>query len=259
MKIYTVLFFVYASLFSASFVHGATSYYDTFDGPNIDLSKWQYDTGAIREGKFWLDKQGVGAWSSRSLRVVTGNITDHLGAKVSIGSNSFTVGKASVALKVGGNYYNDTYDGSGGYNNWEGNIYADIRLQLFSSGNLYVRSVVVRYNNSNGSSKTVLLAKSFSQKINFNTGYALSIKLLGSSLVFSCNEETIRYQVSSPIYPTNKSNRRLIAMVYADEGESGYVQGTFDDICLEERCSRTSFLPSVFILLTGPGANADND
>ena len=227
----------------------ASPYYDTFNVSNIDLSKWQDERGEIIGGKLWLENQSAGGWSSTTLKMLTDNITNHFSSQVSISNSSFTIGDSSVAVKVGGIYYNDTYDVSSFYNEWEGNIYADIRLQLTPDGYLYARAVVVRYNNSNGSSKTTLFARAFSQAISFNTEYELSIELRGSSFIFKCNEETINYQISTPIHPSNKLNRGLIAMVYADEGESGYVKGSFDDVCIGKSCSKATFLPAVLLLL----------
>ncbi len=164
---------------------------------------------------------------------------------------------SSVAVKIGGIFYNDTFDGSSGYNDWEGNIFADVRLQLYK-GNIRAKAVVIRCNNRSCSSKTPL-SGFFTQLLNFDTKYLLSIEFVNSSIIFKCNDESIIYSIKTPVYSTNKLNRRLSEMVYADQGESGYVQEAFDDVCLEESCSRAFILPSIFLLLSGPVDKAGID
>lgn len=239
-------FFVSFTLVSTSFA--GSPYYDDFNGNQIDSTKWQdCERGDIRDGQLWLDLYGANSWLSTMCNVVEENITNHLSALVSISRNSYATPGSSVAVKLGGFFYNDTYDAASGYNNWEGNIFADIRLQLYM-GEIHARAVVVRYNNSTGSSKTPSSA-TFRLPIDFDTQYLLSINLVGSTFVFKCNDETIIYSIKTPINPTNKLSRYLTAMIYADMWEQGYVGGFFDDVCLAENCSKTFFLPSIYKLL----------
>ena len=234
-------------LVSTSFA--ASPYYDNFSGNQIDPTKWQEcQNGVIRNGQLWLDLDGANSWSATKCLIVEENITNYLSSQVSISRNSYATSGSSVAVKIGGIFYNDTYDGSIGYNNWEGNVFADIRLQLYM-GNIHARAVVVRFNNGTGSSKTPS-SKFFKQEVNFDTQYLLSIEFVGSTIVFKCNEESIVYPIQTASYPTNKLRRELTAMVYADTGEKGYVGGLFDDVCLDKTCSRVNFLPSIYHLLT---------
>ncbi len=236
----------------------AVPYYDDFGKNEIDFTKWKdCQRGNIEKGKLWLDLYGANSWISTRCNVVEENITNRLSSLVSISSNSYTVSDSSVAVKIGGIFYNDTFDGSSGYNNWEGNVFADVRLQLYK-GTLRARAVVVRYNNRSGSSKTSASAY-FSQPVTFDTEYLLAIEFVGSSIIFKCNDESLIFYAPTSVYPTNKLNRRLSAIVYADKGESGYVKGAFDDVCMEESCSRASFLPAIYLLLRGPVANAGID
>lgn len=246
--VYKIFFILFISFYSVSIGYAASPYYDSFSGTQIDSTKWHgCDRGKIRNGQLWQDLYGANSWLATSCNVVEENITNHLSSLVSISRDSYTDQGSSVAVKLGGVFYNDTYDGTEGYNNWEGNIFADVRLQFYMGG-LYARAVVVRFNNSTGTSKTPLSAY-FSQPINFDTQYLLSIAVVGSSLVFKCNDEAKIFNIKTPIYPTNKLNRELTVMIYADIGGLGYVGGFFDDVCLAETCTKTTFLPSVYGLL----------
>jgi len=248
---YTMLYILFVFFCSTSIGFAATPYYDTFTGVQIDSAKWEgCENGKIINGQLWQDLYASNSWLSASCNIPEENITNYLSALVSISKNSHSDQESSVAVKLSGVFYNDTYDGSKGYNNWEGNIFADVRLQLFE-GRLYARAVVVRYNNSTGSSKTPLSGY-FSQPIDFDSQYLLSIQLVGSSIIFKCNEEPLVFFIKTPIYPTNKLRRELNAMVYANLGEQGYVGGFFDDVCLAETCLKTNFLPSVYELLLNP-------
>ncbi len=245
---YKISFSLFICFCLASTSSAASPYYDNFSGNQIDLSKWQdCQSGEIRDDQLWLDLYGANSWLESQCHVVEKNITNHIRAVVSISGNSYATPGCAVAVKIGGFFYNDTYDVSSSYNNWEGNVFADIRLQLFL-GKLYARAVVIRLNNSTGSSKTPS-AVYFTQPINFDTKYLLSIDFIGSTIVFKCNNETIVYPITTPIYPTNKLSRELTAIIYADMGEQGYVGGFFDDICLAEACSKVNFLPSAYQIL----------
>ncbi len=249
--LYKILFFISICLHFVSIGFAANPYYDDFNGNEIDFTKWtDCQRGEIRNGQLWLDLFGSNSWTATRCNVVEENITNYLSSLVSISKHSYTVSDSSVAVKVGGIFFNDTFDGSNGYNNWEGNIFADVRLQLYN-GILYAKAVVVRYNNSSGSSKTPL-SKYFTQPINFETKYLLSIEFIDSAIIFKCNDESLIFSIKTPIYPTNKLNRRLTVMIYADMGEQGYVGGEFDDVCLADTCSKTTFIPSVNYLLLKP-------
>lgn len=246
---YKIFFTLFILLYWASSSFAVSPYYDTFSGNNVDSTKWQdCQRGEIRNGQLWLDLYGANSWLATNCLVVEENITNYISSQVSISRDSYATPGSSVAVKIGGIFYNDTYDGSIGYNNWAGNVFADIRLQLYM-GELHARAVVVRYNNSTGSSKTPS-AKFFKQAINFDEQYLLSIEFVGSAIVFKCNDESIVYPIRTATYPTNKLKRELIATIYADMGEQGYVGGLFDEICLAETCSRVNFLPSIYHLLT---------
>ena len=255
--IYKILIFSMCFLFVSN-VFAANPYYDDFSKNEIDFTKWtDCQRGEIRNGQLWLDLFGSNSWAATRCNVIEKNITNYLSSLVSISRNSYTVSDSSVAVKIGGIFYNDTFDGSSGYNDWEGNIFADVRLQLYK-GNIRAKAVVIRCNNRSCSSKTPLSGY-FTQLLNFDTKYLLSIEFVNSSIIFKCNDESIIYSIKTPVYSTNKLNRRLSEMVYADQGESGYVQGSFDDVCLEESCSRAFILPSIFLLLSGPVDNAGID
>lgn len=242
-----ILIFSICFLF-VSKVFAANPYYDDFSENEIDFTKWiDCQRGEIRNGQLWLDLFGSNSWEATSCNVVEKNITNYLSSLVSISRNSYTVSDASVAVKIGGIFYNDTFDGSSGYNDWEGNIFADVRLQLYK-GNVRARAVVIRCNNRSCSSKTPLSAY-FAQPINFDEKYLLSLEFVNSSITFKCNDESLVYSIKTPVYPTNKLNRRLTVIIYADMGEQGYVGGFFDDVCLADTCSKSFFIPSVNYLL----------
>ncbi len=256
--IYRIFFTLFICFQIVSIGNTATLYYDDFSENEIDFTKWEdCQRGKIKNGKLWLDIFGSNSWTFTHCNVVEKNITNNLSSLVSISNKSYTRSDSSVAVNVGGVFYNDTFNRSTGYNNYEGNIYADVRLQLYK-GKLTARAVVVRFNNSSGSSKTST-TRSFTHLINFETEYLLSIEFTDSTIIFKCNQETLIYYINTPIYPTNKSIRRLSETVYADNGESGYVQGTFDDVCLKKSCSKVLIGPIYLLLLSGPVANAGID
>lgn len=248
---YKIFFTLFIFFYLVSSGFAVSPYYDTFSGNKVDSTKWQdCQRGEIRNGQLWLNLYGVNSWLATKCLVVEENITNYLSSEVSISRDSYATPGSSVAVKIGGIFYNDTYDGSVGYNNWAGNVFADIRLQLYM-GELHARAVVVRYNNSTGSSKTPS-SEFFKQSINFDTQYLLSIEFVGKTIIFKCNDEIIVYPIKTSTHPTNKLRRELTTMIYADMGQQGYVGGFFDDVCLAESCSRVNFLPSIYHLLTKP-------
>lgn len=223
-----------SALFDNVLVNSAA--YDDFSTAPLDQTNWQSDE-EIREiasGKLRLNRQGFDEQSQINL-TLTDNDVPYLETKVRIESSSqLSLGARGIA-RMQGYYYNDSRGpGSGqGYNQQEGDVFVQLRLELDDNGDLRAQVMVERSDDANHTTWTGLFSQDFSTLINFDTDYTLSIEFKGSTLTFKCNGETFLYNITTPIYTPYGEQRRLRSRVYLDPGESGYIKAQFDDVYVD--------------------------
>jgi hypothetical protein len=209
--------------------------YDDFTNAPLNQDRWQSDE-VIREianNKLRLNKQGFNSTSQTNLRLVSDDIP-YLETKVRIESGSKLSPGASGIARIQGYYYNDSRGPGSGqdYNGFEGDVFAQVRLELDYNGDL--KAVVwVDRSNSNQTNFTTLFSQNFSTLIDFDTDYTLSIEFRKPMLIFKCNDETLLYKITTPIYTAFGEHRALRSRVYLDPGASGYIKAQFDDVYVD--------------------------
>ncbi len=231
-----------SALFDNVLVNSAA--YDDFTTAPLDQAKWQRDE-EIREiasGKLRLNRQGFDEQSQINL-TLTDDDVPYLETKVRIESSSqLSLGARGIA-RMQGYYYNDSRGpGSGqNYNQQEGDVFVQIRLQLEDNRDLSASAYVERSDDANHTTATNLFAQVFSTLINFDTDYTLSIEFRESMLIFKCNDETLLYNIATPIYTPYGEQRRLRSRVYLDPGESGYIKAQLDDVYVDTEQAQATY------------------
>ncbi len=231
----------YASaLFDNVFVNNAA--YDNFSTAPLNQTKWSNDE-EIREianGKLRLNRLGFDGQSQITLPLAAYD-TPYLEAKVRIESSSQLSPGALGIARIQGYYYNESRGPGSGqdYNEYEDDVFVQIRLQLEDNGNLKAVAMVDRSEDANETTYTSLFSQDFTTNINFDTDYTLSIEFRESMLIFKCNDETLSYDITSPIYTPFGEQRSLRSRVYLDQGESGYIKAQFDDVYVEQTYNAT--------------------
>lgn len=221
-------------LFDEVYINDSSTVYDTFNTipPRLDLTKW--DNGEerleISDGKLCMDVQASGATALNENRLK--EKPEYLEAKVNIKDSSWVSEGAMGRARIAGWYYNTSHGPGSGYyyDRYLGNVLARNWIVFDYDNNLKAVASVTRYNSSDYSSYTELFHNEFNTPIEFNTDYILSIEFTGSSLIFTCNDEVARYQISTDVYEPYDKSRWLESRVDADSGKSGYIMARFDDV-----------------------------
>jgi hypothetical protein len=219
--------------FDNVYINNFQTIYDNFSGSTINLTKWSY-TEWVREvanGRL----QSVLKRSNSNGQVSTYLSTKeapYLEAKVRIDSDTQLSEGASCIARLQGYFYNDSKGpGSGNeYNIYEGDIFAQIRLEYRSDGTLNAQAYINRSDTADESAFPNLFSHTFGTPISLDTDYILSINFEGNKLLFSCDDETTVYTITTPIYPPYGEHRGLRSRLYLDPGETGYLKTQFDDV-----------------------------
>ncbi len=220
-----------SAIFDNFYVNGAL--YDDFSGTKIDPEKWNRDSldavREIRNEKLQMDVQGYNQFSKidESLKNSTASC---IKAKTSVGSATALSAGAEARTFVGGTFYNDTY-GPGNYNQLEGEVYVVSALSVDENEQLQAVARALRSSDASGSNWVEIFpTHTFSMLVLFDTGYNLSVELNGSELIFKCDDETFRFDITTSVNQPYRSTRTLSSRMWLDSGESGYVKATFDDV-----------------------------
>jgi len=222
-----------SALFDDVLVNSAA--YDDFTTAPLDQANWQSDE-EIREiasGKLRLNRQGFDELSQINLSFKDNDIP-YIEAKARIESSSQLSPGTRGNVRIQGYYYNDSRGpGSGlGYNQYEGDVFVRIHLQLLDNGALSAGYYIGR-SNANQTTYTDEFGQDFTTPINFDTDYTLSIEYKGSTLTFKCNGETLVYNIATPRYTPFGEHRRLRSRVYLDPTEYGYIKAQVDDVYVD--------------------------
>ncbi|WP_207681920.1 InlB B-repeat-containing protein [Desulfonema magnum] len=208
--------------------------YDDFETAMIDPAKWQAleKVTEVSDGKLCLSIRGSDEEASTTVHQA-GDYTSYLEAKVLIESGSQVSAGATAISRIGGYFYNDTRGPGSGldYNRYEGDVWVNNYIMLDENNNLKATAAAFRFDTADGSGTTDLFEQDFSTPILFDKEDILSIELSDTELIFKCNDETIIYSLTTPIYEAyGRDSRVLTSRLYADQGESGYIKAWFDDV-----------------------------
>ena len=156
---------------------------------------------------------------------------------MSIRKDSVVVGESTGIAGITGWYYNAIRgEGSGlGYNRYEGDVLVHNALNLSQNGTL---AAAVFVGQANGvelteSSISEVFFHVFSTPIEFDKEYKLSIGFTGKQLIFSCDDEYIAYDITTPAYTAYGLSRRLLTRIVSSEGSPGYLKAEFDDVVVD--------------------------
>jgi len=211
--------------------------YDDFETAPLDPAKWK-DLESVTEisngNRLRSNVQADGS-ETTAILYATNRSAFYLEAAVAVESGGLVSTGAIGAARVGGYYYNESR-GPGSmnaYNKYEGNVWGDIRIEVDHDNNLKAKAVVVRSNDADASVWTFRLDQDFITPIDFDTLYTLSIEFTGSAFIFTCEDESMEYEVTTNTYDPYNESRSLSSRVYAGSGQEGYVQANFDDMYID--------------------------
>jgi hypothetical protein len=237
--------------FDNVFINDTTAY-DDFESNLIDTAKWNWNEWVREPSDGYLRAGIIGYESTRTVNTyLTEKDAPYLEAKVSIDSGSQLSPGAYGVGRIQGYYYNDSRGpGSGqSYNQYEGDVFVQVRLRYNSEGTLSANAYVDRSDDANQGSFTNLFSHDFPIAIALDTYYTLSIRFEGNKLTFGCNSETAEYNITTPTYPAYGEHRLLRSRAYLGSGQIGYIETHFDDVYIEKKVRFNASIP--IMLLSG--------
>jgi hypothetical protein len=211
--------------------------YDDFETAPLNPSKWK-DLESVTEisnGKRLRSNVQADGSETTAIIYATNRSAFYLEAEVAVESGGLVSTGAIGAARVGGYYYNESR-GPGSlsaYNKYEGNVWGDIRIEVDHDNDLKAKAVVVRSNDADASVWTFRFSQDFITEIVFDTLYTLSIEFTGSAFIFTCDDESWEYEVTTNTYDPYNESRSLSSRIYAESGQEGYVQANFDDMYID--------------------------
>ncbi len=210
-------------------LNSSATVYDDFSSSPLDPAKWtsREEVRDLSDGKIRLNIQAKDAQAQSNLYLLNQDV-DYLEAKFSVKSDSTISSGARGIIRIAGYYYNET----GVYNGYQNDVWADIRITLRDDQSLDAACYLSKMLTSDeyGPSQD-LLDQSFTGPFSFDREYVLSIEKSGSQIIFRLDDETITYTVTTPMYtPSIGAHRQIRTRVYADQGETGYMKATVDDV-----------------------------
>jgi hypothetical protein len=239
--------FVFAKFDNAR-INDETTVYDDFSTSPLDLSKWR-DVEWVRKisnGFLHAYIQNVDQRNQVST-YLTKTDAPFVEAKARIKSDSQLFNGANGIARIQGFFYNDTRGPGSGqpYNQYEGDVFAEVRLQYYSDGSLRARARVSRTDDADQTSSTDLLNEDFTPP-SLDTDYTISIRYTGSQLILKCNDEEFTHNISTATYKPYGEHRCLRTRINLDPGDSGYMKALFDDVYIEEK---GKMMPAIPLLL----------
>jgi hypothetical protein len=231
------------------YINDEITVYEDFSSSLIDLIKWKRSEWVREPSNGYLRANVI--WYGSTQRTTTQLVekdAPYLEAKVYIDSSSQLSAGAIGFGRIQGYFYNESRGpGSGqAYNEYEGNVFVQLRLNYNGDGSLIARAYAHRSDNANQSDWTNLFTHDFSIPINFDTYYTLSIRFEDKKLIFQCEGEVVEYPIDTPTYPPYGEYRIIQTRVELDSGETGYMKVRFDDVYIEKK---VKFIPSATLLL----------
>lgn len=163
---------------------------------------------------------------------VTNQVINFLGAKTTLNSGSTQVDSGTRSrARVGGFWYNDTFDSSATGNEWEGNVWAHIEVrQNGTDQSTECRVFAERFNDATGATqRTTLISQTLNDTCLLDTEYDLSIEKTDNSLVFRKDGAVVHtMSIATPSHPAK--GQRLKVVRADTRGGIGSTHALFDDI-----------------------------
>jgi hypothetical protein len=231
-------------------INNQTVIYDDFSSGLINRNKWGRGEWIREVSTGYLRANIIGNGSTEAVSTyLTEKDTPYLETKVFIDSDSQLSAGAWGIGRLQGYYYNDSRGSGSGqpYNEYEGDVFAQVRLRYNSNGTLSANAYVDRSNDAEENNYTNLFTHNFSVPIKLDTYYTLSIRLEGKKLIFQCDDEKTVYNIITPLYPAYGEHRLLRSRVHLDPGETGYLKVRFDDVYIETKGKGNPSIPLLLL------------
>ncbi len=222
-----------SATFDNVYINNSLEVYDDFSGTNLDLSKWTYGAWVreISNGRLESILKRSNSNGEVNTILLTRDVP-YFEAKVRIDSDTQLSAGASCIARLQGYYYNDSRGPGSGqeYNRNEGDVFAQLKLTYRSDGSLGATTTVERSTKADESNFSYLFYNEFRTPISLNTDHILSINFEKNKIIFSCDGETIVYNITTPVYPPYGEHRLLKSRLYLASGQTGYLKTQFDDV-----------------------------
>jgi hypothetical protein len=228
--------------------NGLTIYDDFSSGIHLDSTKWVTYLGSrvTEDGKLLLDvsDDDIAIGLSESITTdlyLKDRDPDEIEAQISVSSESFLDAGLEGRAQLIGYFYNERRDGGVNalpYDGNDGDVWGFIHLALQNgvlSANAYLRSEL-----ADGDTDQELLWQSFTRPLALDNEYLVSIRREGEMLMFKLDDETIVYNILTPIYPPSPDAgdgyRRLTSRILGisnSPGTGGVFKMSVDDVFVE--------------------------
>jgi hypothetical protein len=232
-------------------INNQTTVFEDFSSTPLDPNKWLKLEWVreVSDSSLRVNIQGVDQKRDASAYLSELDAS-FIEARIRLLSNSQLSPGAVGIARIQGYYYNDSRGPGSGryYNRYEGDVFAQVRLQYDSDGTLRARASVERSNDADQTDYTSLFKADFSTPIYFDTDFILSIKFKDDQLTFKCNDEILSYTITTPKYIPFGEHRSLRTRLYLDPGESGYMKAQFDDVYVSYENDTTDFVARFYQL-----------
>jgi YD repeat-containing protein len=209
--------------------------YDTFNGDAMNSNNWlngEY-IRQIEDEKLRLKVERCNGRGNNTVSPTVTNEPGYIEAKITVNDGSVSQGKTGFA-RLASYFYNEKRGPGSGldYNGYQDNVWSTVRIELDDTKILRAVAGVWRSDDSEEQSGTTLLYEYFNLPIEFGQEYTLSIKFVGSEIIFKCNNEIKLYNIQSSIYESFDKHYYLQTRVFNEDQQCGFIDTTYNDLLL---------------------------
>jgi hypothetical protein len=227
------------------------SAYDDFAMAPIDGNKWieEEEVREIRNGKLQMNIQLMGNYISNAIYLNDKNKSDFLQADLTISSTTdINVSSITGFVKVYGDFFNTKHDGSptNPYDDNDGEIWAGSILNYDDSGSPRPEAYVYRCDDSSCGTGAYLFQQNFSCSTQLDAPVTLSVEKQGTTMIFHCNNEQLRYQLTGTLHDSIWNIRNIRATIGStDPSATGYLKTKVDNVYIRKPSSLNLFMPAI--------------
>jgi len=225
------------ALFDDVYVNNGAATYDDFSSAPLDLTLWD-SREIVREinddHTLLLAAHSEGQREQSTL--IFAESQPYVEANVLVKEVSEVFSRAVGRIRIDGYYFNDTH-APGEYNGYEGNVWAQVYIDLFDDGFLRAAGYVGKSMNADETDWADLYWEEFSLPIRTDREYILGIHYTGAHFVFKCKDNlTLEEQYktytipASNQYPAYDQYTALRARTYGNGIGDGYMKVQVDDV-----------------------------